>query len=125
VFFALDAPPDQVERYRRNGSFKGRVLFPNVEETSPDAAYITLNDPAKQAERIRAAVAQGLIVRTRADADTLEARRSDVSRQAAAFSAGAQYVSTDYMQPDPRFSTYRAALPGGGTARRSPAFSGR
>jgi hypothetical protein len=101
------------------------VLFPNVEETSPDAAYITLNDPAKQAERIRAAVAQGLIVRTRADADTLEARRNDVSRQAAAFSAGAQYVSTDYMQPDPRFSSYRAALPGGGAARRSPAFSGR
>jgi len=125
VLFALDAPPDQVERYRRSSSFNGRVLFPNVEEASPDAAYITLNDPAKQAKRIRAAVAAGLIVRTRADADTLEARRNDTSRQTTAFRAGAQYVSTDYMQPDPRLSTYRATLPGGGVARRSPAFSGR
>jgi hypothetical protein len=65
-------------------------------------------------------VKAGLIVRTRADADTAEARRNDRSRQQAAFASGAQYVSTDYMQPDPRFGPYEAHLPGGGRARLDP-----
>lgn len=122
VMFACDCPAGQVARYRggRKG-LEGRVAFVNVEEASPVAAYITLNEPKDQAARIRAAVEAGLIVRTRADADTREARANDTSRQQAAFASGAQYVSTDYMQPDPRFGPYRAALPGGGAARISPA----
>jgi len=59
-------------------------------------------------------------VRTRADADTWESRRNDTARQVAAFASGAQYVSTDYMEPDTRFSAYTASLPGGARARLSP-----
>ncbi|MBP9754434.1 MAG: hypothetical protein KBD40_05495, partial [Phenylobacterium sp.] len=70
--------------------------------------------------RIEAALARGLIVRTRADADTLEARANDRARQTAAFASGAQYVSTDYLKPDARFGPYEAHLPGGGTARLNP-----
>ena len=44
-----------------------------------------------------------------------------IRRQIAAFASGAQYVSTDYMTPDPRLSTYRTRLPSGGVARVSPA----
>ncbi len=121
VMFALDAPPEQVALYRgQRRSLEGRVMFVNIDETSPAAGYITLNEPKEQAARIRAAVQSGLIVRTRADADTVEARTGDVSRQQAAFAAGAQYVSTDYMTPDARLGPYRAELPGGGTARRNP-----
>jgi hypothetical protein len=126
VMFACDCPPDQVARYRDDRKvLEGRVAFVNIEETSPAAAYITLNDPQAQGERIQAAVKAGLIVRTRADADTYEARRNDRSRQAAAFASGAQYVSTDYMQPDPRFGPYRVELPGGGRGRLSPGFPGK
>ena len=50
-----------------------------------------------------------------------EARANDRTRQDAAFASGAQYVSTDYMTPDPRFGAYTASLPGGGRARLSPA----
>ena len=89
-------------------------------ETSPAAGYITLNEPIKEQARIQAAVKQGLIVRTRADADTYEARRNDRAPQAAAFASGAQYVSTDYMHPDPRFGPYETHLPGGGLARPNP-----
>lgn len=122
VMFACDCPSGQVARYRGSRkTLEGRAAFVNVEESSPAAAYITLNEPAEQAARIRAAVKAGLIVRTRADADTVEARKNDTTRQQAAFASGAQYVSTDYMQPDPRFSPYRASLPGGGKARLSPA----
>jgi hypothetical protein len=121
VMFGLDAPPDQVARYRQQRKvLEGRVCFVNTEETSPAAAYITLNEPKELAQRIRNAVKAGLIVRTRADADTWEARANDHSREAAAFTSGAQYVSTDYMEPDVRFGPYKAQLPGGGTARLDP-----
>jgi hypothetical protein len=126
VMFACDCPPGQVERYRGDRRvLEGRVAFVNIDETSPAAGYITLNEPIEQTARIQAAVKAGLIVRTRADADTYEARRNDGARQGAAFASGAQYVSTDYMQPDPRFGPYRAQLPGGGKGRLSPAFKPR
>ena len=121
VMFALDAPEDQVALYRGGRkSLEGRVMFVNIAEDSPAAGYITLNEPKEQAARIRAAVKSGLIVRTRADADTVEARTGDHSRQDAAFASGAQYVSTDYMRPDPRLGPYETHLPGGGVARRNP-----
>jgi len=121
VMFACDCEPAQVARYRGDRrSLEGRVAFVNVEETSPAAAYITLNEPLEQTDRIRAAVKAGIIVRTRADADTWEARRGDRARQAAAFASGAQYVSTDYMVPDPRLGAYDVRLPGGGAARPNP-----
>jgi hypothetical protein len=102
---------------------EGRVAFVNTEETSPAAGYITLNEPKEQSARIAAAIKAGLIVRTRADADTREARVNDTTRQAAAFASGAQFVSTDYMSPDARFGPYAAKLPGEGKARLSPAWT--
>ena len=124
VMIALDCPPDQVARYRgARRVLEGRVAFVNIDETSPAAGYITLNEPQPDAARIRAAVTAGLIVRTRADADTMEARANDPTRQIAAFAAGAQFVSTDYMTPDPRFGPYVTRLPGGGVARVSPGWN--
>ncbi|MDP1616890.1 phosphatidylinositol-specific phospholipase C1-like protein [Phenylobacterium sp.] len=121
VMFALDAPRAQVDLYRgARASLEGRVLFVNIEEDEDAAAYITLNSPLEQAERIEAAIAAGLIVRTRADADTLEARQNDPARREAAFASGAQYVSTDYMTPDRRFSDFQVALPHGAAARLNP-----
>lgn len=126
VMFALDAPPDQVSRYRAGRTvLQGRVAFVNTEETSPAAGYITLNEPVELSARIQAAVKAGLIVRTRADADTVEARSGDRARQAAAFASGAQYVSSDYLVPDPRWPGYDVKLPGGGVGRLSPAKAGR
>jgi hypothetical protein len=126
IMFALDESPDVVAIYRGGRtSLEGRVCFINTDEASPAAGYMTLNEPIELQDRIRAALKAGLIVRTRADADTYEARRNDTARQRAAFASGAQYVSTDYMQPDARFGPYEAHLPGGGTARLSPAKIGR
>lgn len=121
VMFALDAPPEQVEVYRgARKSLEGRVMFVNIDETSPAAGYITLNEPVELSERIAKAVAAGIMVRTRADADTEEARTGETARREAAFASGAQYVSTDYMQPDARFGDYVVKLPGGGIARLRP-----
>jgi hypothetical protein len=121
VMFALDCPPDQVARYRESRKvLEGRAAFVNIDPASPAAGYITLNEVPELSDQIAAAVKAGIIVRTRADADTWEARRNDTARQAAAFASGAQYVSTDYLTPDTRLSAYVAKLPGGGKARLSP-----
>ena len=92
----------------------------NAAFASPLSAYITLNEPIKDPASIRAALADGRLVRTRADADTQEARRGDVTRRDTAFALGAQYVSTDYMKPDARFGPYQVTMPGGVIARLRP-----
>lgn len=121
VFFVLDEDARKVAAYRgHRSSLEGRVMFVNTDERSPAAAYLTLNDPLGEARRIAHDVAAGFMVRTRADADTAEARLNDTHRREAAFASGAQYVSTDYMQADRRFSDYRVQLPQNAVARCNP-----
>ena len=121
VFFALDEGTEKVASYRGGRrSLEGRAMFVNTDEASPAAAYLTLNDPVAEHVRIQAAVRAGFVVRTRADADTREARVADVSRRTAAFTSGAQYISTDYLWADPRFPTYAVRLAGGVAANCNP-----
>jgi hypothetical protein len=117
--FALDESPAKVAAYRGpRRSLEGRVFFVNTDEDSPAAAYLTLNDPIAEGARIARDVAAGYLVRTRADADTKEARIDDTKRREAALASGAQYVSTDYLWPDARFAgSYSVRLPGGVAAR--------
>jgi hypothetical protein len=111
--FALDEEPPHISAYRgKRASLEGRVLFVNTPEDSPAAGYITLNEQADD-PRITADVKAGYVVRTRADADTVEARSNDTTRRDAALASGAQYVSTDYRHPDTRLSDYQARLPNG------------
>jgi hypothetical protein len=113
VMFALDEGPAHVAAYRgKRRALEGRLLFVNTDEASPAAGYITLNEAA-DAPRITADVKAGFIVRTRADADTVEARADDTERREIALASGAQYVSTDYRHPDARLSSYEVRLPDG------------
>jgi hypothetical protein len=58
------------------------------------------------------------MVPTRADADTIEARKGDYGRWEAALQSGAQVISTDYYEADPQLGTgYKVQLPGGGQGR--------
>lgn len=121
VFFALDEGPEKVSAYRGSrASLEGRAMFVNTDEASSVAAYLTLNDPVADRDRIAAAVRAGFMVRTRADADTREPRAGAVSRRDAALAGGAQYVSTDYLWPDPRFPTYEVRLAGAAAAVCNP-----
>jgi Phosphoinositide phospholipase C, Ca2+-dependent len=120
VFFALDEQGAHREAYRGGRkTLEGRVYFVDSNETDPDAAYLTLNELA-DAPRIAAAVDAGFIVRTRADADTVEARSNDTLRRDTLLASGAQYVSTDYRRPDPRLSDYQVRLPGDAIALCNP-----
>lgn len=93
---------------RRDGyaaTWRDRPMFTTVVPPHPGAAILVINDPLEHGALIRERVAQGYMVRTRADADTVEARAGDTRRREAAFASGAQAISTDYYIADPRFGT--------------------
>ena len=118
--FALDESGAKIVPYigtRR--SLEGRVMFVNAPEESPAAAFLVLNETSDN-PRIAADVARNFLVRTRADADTVEARSNTTARRDAALASGAQYVSTDYMHPDTRFGPYQARMPAGTIAACNP-----
>jgi hypothetical protein len=102
-------------------SLRGRVMFVNSDEGKPEAAWFNVNSALEDDQRIRDLVTAGYLVRTRADEDTKQARDGDRSLQEAAFASGGQYVSTDYVVPNPDFGTgYFAEVPGGYVARCNP-----
>jgi hypothetical protein len=120
VLFVLDEGRKHDDAYRGGRrSLEGRVLFLNTDEASPDGAYITLNEHSDDA-RIAADVKAGYLVRTRADADTVEARSGDTARRDDALKSGAQYVSTDYRHPEPGLTSYQVRLPDGEIAVCNP-----
>jgi hypothetical protein len=112
VFFALDNE-GLVDVYG------GPTLFTSRPDATT-AGFAKLNDPIGDAARIKELVRKGFIVRTRADADTVQARTNDPTMRDAALASGAQYISSDYLTPDTRFSDYAVALPGGVNARCNP-----
>lgn len=122
VLFALDNGGAKRSIYRQGRpSLEGRVLFTNAVPGDADAAFVKLNNPIADGARISELVAAGYVVRTRADADTLEARLGDTTQRDAALASGAQFVSSDYPEPDPRFGTgYQVTIPGGAPARCNP-----
>jgi Phosphoinositide phospholipase C, Ca2+-dependent len=122
VLFVLDDKGAKRDAYRTQvPDLADRSIFVDVPATDPDAAMMVVNDPIGDAERIRSLVADGFIVRTRADADTVQARTGDTTLRDAALTSGAQYVSTDYVFPDDRFGTgYVVDLPGDTAARCNP-----
>ncbi len=122
VMFVLDDKGAKRDAYRAQvPDVDDRLIFVDVPPSDPDAAVTVVNDPIGDAAQIRDLVARGFIVRTRADADTVEARSGDTTRREAAFASGAQYVSTDYVFPDDDFGTgYVVDLPGTGAARCNP-----
>jgi Phosphoinositide phospholipase C, Ca2+-dependent len=120
VLFTLDNEAlANIER-RDHPSLRGRILFAPSAPGEHDAAFAKLNDPIRDAAKIKAALAANMLVRTRADADTVQARSGDTKMRDTALAGGAQFVSTDYEVPDPRFPEYDVRIPGGTPARCDP-----
>jgi len=96
-FFILDEGREHRVAYiRGHRSLKGRVFFTDSPAGTPEAAFMIINDAKRDGKRIREMVKRGYMVRTRADADTKEARANDRSEFEAACASGAQIISTDY-----------------------------
>jgi hypothetical protein len=122
IIFTIDLSPSANKPYAEgHPSLEGRVAFMTTFPDAPEAAYFTMNDPVRDGALIRQRVNQGFLIRTRADADTREARSGDTARREAALASGAQFISTDYQDPDPRFGTgYAAKFPDGAVTRCNP-----
>jgi hypothetical protein len=126
VLFAMDNGGAKRDLYvAGHPSLAGRVLFTDSPPGSPEAAFAKRNDPIGQFADIQQLVKDGYIVRTRADADTVEARTGDTTMRDAALASGAQYVSTDYRELGPFGTDYRVELPGGETGICNPVESTR
>ena len=94
-------------------------MFADAKPGTPEAAFLKLNDPS-DIIAIQERVSQGYMVRTRADADTVQARTGDTTRRDAAFESGAHFISTDYPVPDTRFTDYQVTIPGDNITRCNP-----
>jgi Phosphoinositide phospholipase C, Ca2+-dependent len=120
--FILDEEGEKLGYYiKDHPALKERILFVNAPAGTPEAAIIIMNDPVKDLNKIQELVKKGYIVRTRADADTKEARTNDKSRFLAACKSGAQIISTDYYEKSKLFkSDYIISFDGGKYVRKNP-----
>ena len=106
-------------------ALEGRLLFVSVPPTNPAAAWMKENDPVEGFARIQELVKAGFLVRTRADSDTAEARANDNRRRDQALASGAQFISTDYPEPNRLFSPYCVRFEGAIVARMNPVNGSR
>lgn len=122
--FILDENDDKTARYTADHpALVGRLMFVNAPPGSPESAILIMNNPERDRDKISQLVREGYIVRTRADADTMEARNNDVSRFAAAKASGAQIISTDYYIKSTLFpSDYSVKFDDRSYFRKNPLF---
>lgn len=124
VMFVLDENGEKMNRYiKGHPSLGGRVMFVNAPAGTPEAAFLIMNEPIEDFDKIQELVKKGYLVRTRADAGTWEARRNDLSRFEKAQESGAHVISTDYYLPDSSLGTgYQVRLPEGKIVLCNPLF---
>lgn len=121
LFSLVDLGPTRDVYIGEATDLSGRLLFTSSEEGRPDAAFLRIDDPIAEADRIRAAVRAGYLVRTRTDVPGVDAVTGDTTRRDAALASGAQYLSTDYYVPDETLGyTLVVDLPGEAPARCNP-----
>ncbi|UGU16851.1 phosphatidylinositol-specific phospholipase C1-like protein [Sinomicrobium kalidii] len=118
--FILDDKGRKKELYRKgHPSLRNRVLFVCAEPGTPEAGAMILNNPDDP--RIPELVRKGYIIRTRADANTKEARNNDYSGFEAAKKSGSQIITTDYYLPSRLFrSSYHIMFGGNRYVRENP-----
>ncbi len=123
VMFALDNGGEVRDAYiEGTPNLEGRMMFATMASTdAPGAAFFKENNPTgENLSRIQDLVDQGFLVRTRSDSPGDQAVTNDRTQLEAALASGAQFVSSDYLEPDLNLSPYVAALPEGGVARCNP-----
>lgn len=99
-------------------NLEGRVLFTNAVPGAPDAAFTEENDGT--VEEIDRLAREGYLIRTRTDADTVQARTNDTLRRNAVIQSGAQILSTDYPKGAAAASGFVVEFPGGAMMRCNP-----
>lgn len=123
IYILFDVRQVVSDTYRAgHPSLAGRAMFGWYPDDEPEAAIQIVQDPLVDGAKIRRWVDESVIVRTRTDAGTAEARRHDFSKAKAAIASGAQAISTDYYPgaPDPLHLGFVVTLPNGAMTRCGP-----
>ena len=97
---------------------RGRVFFVSLAPDHPSASWFRVPDP--HYDELPRFIGAGFLATTMADYATVQARNNDPSMREQAFRSGAQFILTDFAQPDRRFSDYRVSFPGGAYVRAKP-----
>lgn len=101
--FLFDGNEKQRGRYTQGQhSLNGRAMFASFEPSHPSAAIMIRNNPIKQQRDIRQLVESGYLVRTRADTNLSASSEQKALQRKAAFSSGAQIISTDFYPQSPQ-----------------------
>lgn len=123
IYILLDVRDAVSDVYRAgHPSLAGRAMFGWYPDDQPESAIQIVQDPLVDGGKIKRWVRQGVIVRTRTDANTAEARAHDHAKTEAAMASGAQAISTDYYPgaPDPLNLAFTVTLHDGAMARCNP-----
>jgi rhodanese-related sulfurtransferase len=124
IFILDEGEPKLTQYLSKDESGNGGLLFVTVPQSHPMSAIHIINDPVENHDQIKDLVEKGFIVRTRADAGTIEARGNITRRREHAFSSGAQLISTDYFVPDQRWEGgYHVQFTDGDYYRINPFFA--
>jgi hypothetical protein len=121
IMFGMDNESAVRDLYlQAHPALEGRLLFVSVPATNSAAAWMKMNDPVHDFDQIQQLVKSGFLMRTRADADTKQSRVNDPSQRDKALASGAQFISTDYREPNLSFSPYSVQFENGIVARINP-----
>lgn len=123
LYFVLDVRAEVGDLYRAgHPSLKGRPIFGWYDPATPEGVVQIVQDPLVEGAKIRDWVRNGVIVRTRSDLPTTDARSGSHARANAAAASGAQAVSTDYYPGAPSRPgiDFAVTLPGGVMERCNP-----
>jgi hypothetical protein len=121
IILGLDNPGAVRDRYLKgHPALAGRLLFVSVRPDHPAAAWMKENDAIGDFDLIQDLVKRGFLVRTRADAGTRQARKNNTRCRDQALASGAQFISTDYPEPNLAFSPYAVRFENGIVVRINP-----
>ena len=123
LFLLLNKKDLSLSYLKLDALLRGRLFFVSLTPEHPSATWFRVPDPFF--EDLPRLIEGGFLATTMADHETLQARSNDVKDREQAFRSGAQFILTDYAQPDRRFSDYQVSFPGGAYVRPGPLNRGK
>ncbi|MBZ0270648.1 phosphatidylinositol-specific phospholipase C1-like protein [bacterium] len=120
IFHAHDSGDFRTSYLADYPNLEGALMFTDSRPGNDWAGVMVMNSAEGDFDDIQAAVADGFIVRTRAASCCDDARNEDYTSFTFALDSGANFISTDFIQPTERWGDYYIEIPDGTPSRCNP-----